>query len=59
LRDEQALQLLVLASREVNAALLITRAFGLRSAKDLDALPETGAERPGKGPASAIPAARR
>jgi twitching motility protein PilI len=37
---EHALQLLVLGdSLKVNAALLITRAFGLRSAKDLDALP--------------------
>jgi len=50
LRDEQALQLLVLGeSLKVNAALLITRAFGLRSAKDLDALPETGAEAPWEG----------
>jgi twitching motility protein PilI len=44
LRDEQALQLLVLGeSLKVNAALLITRAFGLRSARDLDALPEAEA----------------
>lgn len=45
LRDEQALQLLVLGeSLKVNAALLITRAFGLRSARDLDALPEREGE---------------
>jgi chemotaxis signal transduction protein len=44
LRDEQSLQLLVLGeSLKVNAALLITRAFGLRSAKDLEALPEPAA----------------
>jgi hypothetical protein len=37
---EQALQLLVLGdSLKVNAALLITRAFGLRNLKDLAALP--------------------
>ncbi len=37
---DQALQLLVFGdSLKVNAALLITRAFGLRSARDLDALP--------------------
>jgi twitching motility protein PilI len=41
LRDEQGLQLLVLAeSLKVNAALLITRAFGLRNAKELDAVQE-------------------
>ncbi len=40
MNDEQALQLLVLGeSLKVNAALLITRAFGLRSAKTLDTLP--------------------
>jgi twitching motility protein PilI len=50
LRDEQALQLLVLGeSLKVNAALLITRAFGLRSAKDLDTLPETEAAAPWEG----------
>jgi len=39
LRDELGLQLLVLSeSLKVNAALLITRAFGLRSAKELDAV---------------------
>jgi twitching motility protein PilI len=43
LREEQGQQLLVLGeSLKVNAALLITRAFGLRSARDLDALPEAG-----------------
>ena len=41
LRDDQALQLLVLGDAlKANAALLVTRAFGLRYAKDLDALPE-------------------
>jgi len=41
LRDEQALQLLVLGDAlKVNAALLVSRAFGLRYAKDLDAMPE-------------------
>lgn len=50
LRDDQALQLLVLGeSLKVNAALLITRAFGLRSAKDLDLLPEVAAEQPWEG----------
>jgi twitching motility protein PilI len=40
LRDEQGTQLLVLGDAlKVNAALLITRAFGLRYAKDLDPLP--------------------
>jgi twitching motility protein PilI len=40
LGDEQRLQLLVLGeSLKVNAALLITRAFGLRYARDLEALP--------------------
>jgi twitching motility protein PilI len=39
--DEQRLQLLVLGeSLKVNAALLITRAFGLRYARDLESLPE-------------------
>ncbi len=38
--DEQRLQLLVLGeSLKVNAALLITRAFGLRYARDLEGLP--------------------
>jgi|OpeIllAssembly_1097287.scaffolds.fasta_scaffold104386_2 twitching motility protein PilI len=50
LRDEQALQLLVLGeSLKVNAALLITRAFGLRSARDLDALPQDEAGAPWEG----------
>ena len=50
LRDEQGLQLLVLGeSLKVNAALLITRAFGLRSAKDLDALPVGEAGTPWEG----------
>lgn len=50
LRDDQALQLLVFGeSLKVNAALLITRAFGLRGAKDLDALPEVAAELPWEG----------
>jgi twitching motility protein PilI len=50
LRDEQAMQLLVLAEGlKVNAALLITRAFGLRTAKDLDALPETEGGAPWEG----------
>ncbi len=41
LRDEQGLQLLVLAeSLKVNAALLITRAFGLRNTRELDAVQE-------------------
>jgi len=41
--DEQRLQLLVLGeSLKVNAALLITRAFGLRYARDLEALSEAG-----------------
>jgi twitching motility protein PilI len=42
LGDEQRLQLLVLGEAlRVNAALLITRAFGLRYARDLEALPGT------------------
>lgn len=50
LRDEQSLQLLVLSDAlKVNAALLITRAFGLRSAKDLDALPEADNGAPWEG----------
>lgn len=40
MNSEQALQLLVLGDAlKVSAGLLITRAFGLRNAKDLDALP--------------------
>lgn len=40
LNEERAQQLLVLGdAMKVNAALLITRAFGLRSAKDLEGLP--------------------
>lgn len=50
LRDEQGQQLLVLAdSLKVNAALLITRAFGLRTAKDLDALPQADGAAPWEG----------
>jgi twitching motility protein PilI len=50
LRDELALQLLVLGDAlKVNAALMITRAFGLRYAKDLDALPEGPAGTPWEG----------
>jgi twitching motility protein PilI len=50
MRDEQGLQLLVLGdSLKVSAALLITRAFGLRSAKNLDALPDTEAGAPWEG----------
>jgi len=50
LPNEQALQLLVLGEAlKLNAALLITRAFGLRNAKDLDALPETEAQAPWVG----------
>jgi twitching motility protein PilI len=42
LRDEQGLQLLVLGDTlKVNAALLVSRAFGLRYAKDLDPVPAT------------------
>ncbi len=40
MNSEQAQQLLVLGDgTKVTAALLITRAFGLRNAKDMDALP--------------------
>lgn len=47
LREEQSRQLLVLAdSLRANAALLITRAFGLRAAKDLKALPAAAAAAP-------------
>lgn len=48
---EQALQLLVLGDAlKVNAGLLITRAFGLRNAKHLDALPAaTSADAPWEG----------
>jgi twitching motility protein PilI len=50
LRDDEALQLLVLGeSLKVNAALLITRAFGLRNARDLDALPEAESAAPWEG----------
>lgn len=50
LRDEQGQQLLVLADAlKVNAALLITRAFGLRTAKDLDALPQMEGAAPWEG----------
>ncbi len=50
LREDQALQLLVLGdSLKVGAALLITRAFGLRSAKDLDALAQSDAGSPWEG----------
>lgn len=50
LRDEQALQLLVLGEAlKANAALLITRAFGLRNAKDLDELPQAEATAPWDG----------
>ena len=50
MRDEQGLQLLVLGDAlKVNAALLITRAFGLRSAKNLDALPDAEAGAPWEG----------
>jgi twitching motility protein PilI len=43
-RDDQAMQLLVLGEAlKVNAALLITRAFGLRSAKELESLPQAEA----------------
>jgi twitching motility protein PilI len=47
--DEQRSQLLVLGeSLKVNAALLITRAFGLRYARDLDPVAATG-EAPWEG----------
>lgn len=47
---EQALQLLVFGdSLKVNAALLVTRAFGLRSAKDLDPLPAAVNAQPWEG----------
>jgi len=50
LRDDQGLQLLVLADAlKVNAALLITRAFGLRAAKDLEPLPEAPGATPWEG----------
>jgi twitching motility protein PilI len=50
LRDDQALQLLVLADAlKVNAALLVTRAFGLRAAKDLDELPDAAGPAPWEG----------
>jgi twitching motility protein PilI len=48
--DEQALQLLVLGDAlKVSAALLITRAFGLRNAKDLTALPAAAPAAPWEG----------
>lgn len=50
LSEEQAQQLLVLGDAlKVNAALLITRAFGLRSAKDLEALPAADGSAPWEG----------
>jgi twitching motility protein PilI len=50
LRGEPPLQLLVLADAlKANAALLITRAFGLRAAKDLQALPAQAAAAPWEG----------
>jgi twitching motility protein PilI len=50
LRGEQGLQLLVLGdSLKVNAALLITRAFGLRSVKELDPLPPAQTAAPWEG----------
>jgi twitching motility protein PilI len=49
-RDDQAMQLLVLGEAlKVNAALLITRAFGLRSAKELEPLPQAEAAAPWEG----------
>ena len=49
-RDEQAMQLLVLGEAlKVNAALLITRAFGLRSAKELESLPQAETAAPWEG----------
>jgi len=49
-RDDQAMQLLVLGEAlKVNAALLITRAFGLRSATELEALPPADAGAPWEG----------
>jgi twitching motility protein PilI len=52
LRDEEALQLLVLGDAlKVNAALLVTRAFGLRYPKDLDALPDQEPAQPWEGAA--------
>jgi twitching motility protein PilI len=50
LSAEQGLQLLVFGdSLKVNAALLITRAFGLRNAKSLDALPAAAETQPWEG----------
>lgn len=52
LRDEEALQLLVLGDAlKVNAALLVTRAFGLRYPKDLDTLPDQTPALPWEGAA--------
>ena len=49
-RDEQTMQLLVLGeSLKVNAALLITRAFGLRSARELESLPQADEGAPWDG----------
>jgi len=49
-RDDQAMQLLVLGEAlKVNAALLITRAFGLRSAKELESLPQAETAAPWEG----------
>ena len=49
-RDDQAMQLLVLGEAlKVNAALLITRAFGLRSAKELESLPQAEMAAPWEG----------
>jgi len=49
-RDDQAMQLLVLGEAlKVNAALLITRAFGLRSAKELESLPQAETTAPWEG----------
>jgi len=48
--DEQALQLLVLGDAlKLNAALLITRAFGLRTAKDLQEQPAAVGAAPWEG----------
>jgi twitching motility protein PilI len=49
-RDDQAMQLLVLGEAlKVNAALLITRAFGLRSVKELESLPQAETAAPWEG----------
>lgn len=50
LNEERAQQLLVLGdAMKVNAALLITRAFGLRSAKELEGLPAAEEATPWEG----------